>query len=275
MLKNRNQISFDQLYANIKVQFNDDRVDFQDKEKIIQVPLKQNQYPKLQFIAKIPKFNVSENDLDEPKPIRIQVDTNLTIICKPGLNCPVLHSSISRFQKLDFKVELLSGCKSDVCLCKLTSKLKAKNIDSVIVAGKDDQLELTFDVTNNGTEPGYGSKLNFNSNIPLRSTASTSKVNIAKFSIFLNLPSFYIHFQNGKEFEYKLRKVRKGNTNQLSMTFKFDPMKFQDESELEITPLFESKCKGQDTPQSMETIAFSFEFKSIIGVTASKPASEL
>ena len=178
-MKNRSQLNFDRLFANIEVQFNDDRVDFQDKGKMIPVPLNSDQTRKLHFTAKISKFNVSKDDMDEPKPIRIHINTNLSVDCEEqGLNCPVLHSSITRSERLNAEVELLSGCKSDICLCNLAPKLIEKSIESKIVVGKDELLEVNFDVANNGTEPGYGAKLNFNSNIPVRSTFSTSKVKV-------------------------------------------------------------------------------------------------
>ena len=170
----------------ISVTVQDERVTLVGKDKDREEIIKgqPSQEHKLHF--KLNKDKIDETD--ELKPITISVSLALEVNCNPGLSCPVLHELIKTKYQWQSKVEFFSGCDiKDKCKCDLYPKLIQNSLESkTIIVDEDTNLVLTFEVPNNGTEPGYGAKIQFKSNVDLMLPNSCVKSEVL-FVLTLNI----------------------------------------------------------------------------------------
>ena len=114
------------------------------------------------------QINVTDDDVEEPKPIKIDFDVTFDLKCQASLSCPIMDENLKLDHSLTSRVELFSGCQNKTCQCDLDLKFSVDKTE--IVVGKDKELKLTYDIPNDGHEPGYGATLVLISNIGLKKT---------------------------------------------------------------------------------------------------------
>ena len=235
------------IKARIQVELKDDRVNVnpQDRERTIDITTSEKE--ETFTFTSSNNFGVTEHDTDEPKPIKINFHIQFELNCEPSLDCPVFDQNMKLSHSLTSTVELFSGCTGSVCQCDLD--LISTMNKTEIVVGKDKELKLTYDIPNQGTEPGYGAKLILHSNIGVKTPKGLKcQVN-----------------NNGKELKCSLKKVKKRSTSKIELSLPLIVKNFEDQDEFEIIPILNSSCLGKpnSTPlPSPSTLKLKLKFES-------------
>ena len=245
-LLNTNQ---EPIKARIQVELKDDRVNVnpQDRERIIDITTSEKE--ETFTFTSSNNFGVTEHDTEEPKPIKINFHIQFELNCEPSLDCPVFDQNMKLSHSLTSTVELFSGCTGSVCQCDLGLQSTVNKTE--IVVGKDKELKLTYDIPNQGTEPGYGAKLILHSNIGLKTPNRLSGLKNCEVI-------------NGIKLECSLKKVKKGQISKIELSLPLILKNFEDKEKFEIDPLLQSKCLGKPnaTPLLSSTLKLKLKFES-------------
>ena len=263
------------VYARLNLK-HDDRIQFDDIQNRFKItndivfpnsPKTTTKY--LTFEAKEPKFGIDPNSPDEPKPIWINLKVNYEVdSCPSGtslLKCPMLAPKVAeRVEDLHLKLDIRTGCaQRDICRCDLKFSLKEPKSYEVKV-GKQNSLDLEFEVTNEGYEPAYGVTIVFQSivDFPIihgpRGICKPYNGTFAK-DIFIT--------------ECRLPKISKFKEIHPSFRFHF-PSDFKGQSNLTIFPVLKDSCNGIENTKMLE-IEFDLKFETNIELTSSVSSSQI
>ena len=171
--------------SNVRVLINvtcgDDRVALVGKGKNREEIIRGQKSQEHRIVFKLNKDKIDETE--ELKPILIDISLVLEVNCNPGLSCPVMHESIKTNYEWQKTVDFFSGCEiKDKCKCDLDLKLIQNSLGSkTIVVDEHKNLVLTFEVPNHGTEPGYGAKMQFKSNVDLMLPNTCVKLDVCPY----------------------------------------------------------------------------------------------
>ena len=261
-LKHDDRIKFNNFQNRFKIT-NDVRVGIIFPDSAI------DNYHHLTFEAKKPKFGIDPNSPDEPKPIWINLKVNYEVDpCPSGtslLKCPMLAPKVAeRVEDLHLKLDIRTGCaQRDICRCDLKFSLKEPKSYEVKV-GKQNSLDLEFEVTNEGYEPAYGVTIVFQSivDFPIihgpRGICKPYNGTFAK-DIFIT--------------ECRLPKISKFKEIHPSFRFHF-PSDFKGQSNLTIFPVLKDSCNGIENTKMLE-IEFDLKFETNIELTSSVSSSQI
>ena len=238
------------IKARIQVELNDGRVNPQNRDRNIDI--RTNETDVNFNFASSNNFGVTENDLEEPKPIKIDFKVLFELNCQPSLDCPVFDQNMKLTQHLEnpIRVELLSGCQiKDKCQCSLG--FESTFTQTKIVVDKTKDLMLTYDIPNDGHEPGYGVKLALKSNIKLKTP-----------SRLVGLKNCEVKGNDRTELECDLTKIKKNQISKIQLRLPLPGENFEDHETFEITPTLHSDCNGQKMETTLDKTSLKLEFKS-------------
>ena len=233
--------------VKIDVELNDDRVNKPDSVNDQDITSGQKNI-KVIFTSSN-DFGVTENDLEEPKPIRINFKLQFELNCRQGLKCPVFDQNMKLNHSVTATVEIFSGCTGSVCQCDLG--LQSTVTKTEIVVGKDKELKLTYDIPNQGTEPGYGAKLALKSNIKLKTP-----------NRLVGLKNCEVKGNDRTELECDLTKIKKSQTSKIELRLPLPGENFEDHETFEITPTLHSDCNGEKKETTLDKTSLKLDFKS-------------
>ena len=208
---------------------------------------------------------------DQPPPIKINAQVTFDDInCQSSgskLECPMLSPNVNLdcyYCKLETMIELNTGCEDkNACKCNLNFILDKQPGSKVIVA-KTKNIDLAFNVTNQGTEPAFGATIVFASKVDFRTIQGPR-------GLCSDLK------KEGRLFrmECSLRKL-KANNETLS-TFKFKlPANFTGATDFTIQATLKDKCNGIQNEKNLgEELDFELEYKTDFKVSSVVSESQI
>ena len=258
---------FENVFANLTVDV-DKRIEL-NQPKSFQLYFNKNNMDKseaLTFTAKTKDFGVDPTN-PTPKPIKVGIKVNYDVDCrgKSSLECPTISSStLEHSKEVQLVWDLKTGCaQHDKCRCNM--KFSSPTLDSQQVkVGEQNDLELPLEVTNSGTEPAYGVKIVFSSEIDFPKVEGPRG-----FCKSLD--------RNGNRYEKEcaLQKVAKATTIESSFRFKL-PTDFEGKNRFNISAELKDSCNGGENSQSLTNAPdFDVKFNASIEVKSEAHPSQI
>ena len=248
----------------------DRRIELKNHEPTFRLQINENNKDKIEtltFKAIAENFGVDPTN-PTPKPIRVGIKVNYDVDCsdsESSLECPTISSStLEHSKEVQLVWDLKTGCaQHDKCRCNM--KFSSPTLDSYqIKVGEQNDLVLPLEVTNNGTEPAYGVKIVFSSEIDFPKVEGPRG-----FCKSLG--------RNGNKYEKEcaLQKVAKNTILEPSFRFKL-PTDFEGKNRFNISAELKDSCNGGENSQRLTNVPdFDVKFNASIEVKSEAHPSQI
>ena len=260
--------SFENVFANLTVTDIDRRIELKNHEPTFRLQINENNKDKIETLTfKAIAENFGVDPTTTPKPIRVGIKVNYDVDCsdESSLECPTISSStLEHSKEVQLVWDLKTGCaQHDKCRCNM--KFSSPTLDSQQVkVGEQNDLELPLEVTNSGTEPAYGVKIVFSSEIDFPKVEGPRG-----FCKSLD--------RNGNRYEKEcaLQKVAKATTIESSFRFKL-PTDFEGKNRFNISAELKDSCNGGENSQRLTNVPdFDVKFNASIEVKSEAHPSQI